>query len=151
MFSGEFRTELARQATGTIDFYDVSMESARFADGEQDRPFVDYLHALFADRPVDLLVPLGGPAARFVQRNRQRLFPATPALIASTIEQPPSKPRVNATRSVSDHTFSDDLGAGMPNTRNNTREVWSGSTLESSSNWCTVTSKMRAVSSARST
>jgi hypothetical protein len=72
--------------------------------------------------------------------------------IDSTIEQPPWVSRLNATKSVSDQTSSACLSGGsMPSTRRSVREVWSGSTLESSSNWCTVTSRMRAVSSARST
>jgi hypothetical protein len=53
--------------------------------------------------------------------------------------------------SVSDQTSSGSSGGSMPSTRSSVRDAWSGSTLDSSSSWWTVTSRMRAVSSARST
>jgi hypothetical protein len=45
------------------------------------------------------------------------------AEMASTIEQPPPNPRLNATRSVSDQTSSGASGGSMPSTRSNTRDV----------------------------
>ena len=45
--------------------------------------FVDYLGALYAQRPPDLIVAFSGPAARFVQRHRADLFPTTPMLLAA--------------------------------------------------------------------
>ena len=72
-------------------------------------------------------------------------------LTASTIEQPPGTSRANATRSVSAHISSRAFGGSIPSTSSRMRDARSGSTLESSSSWWTVTSRMRAVSSARST
>ena len=46
-------------------------------------PFVDYLDALYAKDPLDLIVAIGAPAANFVQRHRQRLFPKTPMIFTS--------------------------------------------------------------------
>jgi signal transduction histidine kinase len=43
---------------------------------------VDYLRSLFSERDLDLVVTMGAPAARFVQRHRDQLFTATPLLIA---------------------------------------------------------------------
>ena len=45
--------------------------------------FVEYLKALYAQRPPDLIVALGAPAARFVQQHRADLYPATPMLLTS--------------------------------------------------------------------
>ena len=42
--------------------------------------FVDYLHALYAGKPPELIVAIGAPAANFVQRYRERIFPGTPML-----------------------------------------------------------------------
>ena len=71
--SGRFREELIRQSTDPVDYYEISLETARFAGAEQERPFVDYLQALFAQRRLDLVVPVGAPAARFAPRPCQRM------------------------------------------------------------------------------
>jgi len=82
-FAAYLRTDLAEQSPEPLDLYEVSLETARFAEGEQEAPFMDYLLALLAERPPDLVVTIGGPAARFAQRYRQRLFPSTPMLLAA--------------------------------------------------------------------
>src|SRR5215211_6817891 len=84
-FSETFRSELARQSSEPLDFFDVGLGSARF-EGAEEAPFVDYLRALFAGHRVHLVVPMGGPACRFAQKHRARLFPDTPMLLAS-VEQ----------------------------------------------------------------
>ena len=38
---------------------------------------------LYAQRPPDLIVAMGGPAARFIQRYRAGLYPTTPMLLAA--------------------------------------------------------------------
>src|SRR5207244_13232515 len=43
-------------------------------------PFVYYLHALFAKLQLDLVIAIGDPAANFLQRQRQKLFPSVPAV-----------------------------------------------------------------------
>ena len=74
-YSGNFRTELARQSAQPVDLYDFSLESARFSEAPlNERPFVEYIRALFEGRPVDLLVTIGGPAARFGTSHRAELF-----------------------------------------------------------------------------
>jgi signal transduction histidine kinase len=82
-FSEMFRTELAQQYGESIEFFDAALESARFEGDSTETLFTAYLEALFADRKLDLVVPIGGPAARFVQRYRGRLFPKTPMLLAA--------------------------------------------------------------------
>jgi PAS domain S-box-containing protein len=81
--AGGFRTELVRQSPVPVDIYEVTLESARFPGTPREGPFLNYLLALFAGQRLDLVVPMGGPAARFAQRHRQLLFPATPMLLAA--------------------------------------------------------------------
>jgi formate hydrogenlyase transcriptional activator len=76
--SSTFRAELARQAAAPIDFVEASLESTMFAEDSSETPLVDYLRALFAKRPADLIVPIGAPAFFFLQRHS--LFPDVPVL-----------------------------------------------------------------------
>lgn len=82
----KLRGELARQSSEPIDEYEVSLATARFVQGDRDEPFVAYLESLFAGRRLDLVITIGGPAADFVQRHRQRLFSSVPVLFTS-VEQ----------------------------------------------------------------
>ena len=66
-----------------VDFHDHSLLNARLADDKSDGPFVDYLQALYADKPPDLIVAIGAPAANFVQRYRERLFPEAPMVFTA--------------------------------------------------------------------
>lgn len=68
------RSELARQSQNAVDFHEHSLVSARGNTEKSEVPFVDYLHALYAEHPLDLIVAIGAPAANFVQRHRPRLF-----------------------------------------------------------------------------
>jgi signal transduction histidine kinase len=81
--SGRFREELIKQSTDPVDYYEISLETARFGGADQERPFVDYLQALFAQRRLDLVVPVGAPAARFALRHRERLFGSAPMLFVA--------------------------------------------------------------------
>jgi hypothetical protein len=78
-----FRTELDRQWPQPIDLYEASLAIARFADNDQEAPFVDYLRALFTNHRLDLVVTIGAPAASFFQRHRQQLFSSTPMLLTA--------------------------------------------------------------------
>ncbi|HXW19851.1 MAG TPA: sensor histidine kinase [Roseiarcus sp.] len=82
-FSAAFRKDLSRRSPWPIDFYEASIETARFRESEDEGPLVEYLHSLFAARKLDLIVSIGGPAARFSQRYRAQLFPSTPLLISA--------------------------------------------------------------------
>ncbi len=79
--AGSFRAELIKKSPEQIDLYEVSLDTARVLDSRDEGPFVDYIHALLSERKPDLIVPIGAPAAFFVQRNRARLFPMTPMLV----------------------------------------------------------------------
>jgi signal transduction histidine kinase len=77
------RSEISRRSEGPVDFHDHSLVTARLADEKSDGPFVEYLHALYAENPPALIVAIGAPAANFVQRYRPRLFPETPMLFTA--------------------------------------------------------------------
>jgi signal transduction histidine kinase len=85
-FTRDFRQDLVLQSPRTIDLYEASLATARFAGDQQEGPFVDYLRALFADHQLDLVITIGAPAAGFIERNRKQLFPATPMLYTA-VEQ----------------------------------------------------------------
>ena len=82
-FADYLRTDLAEKSTYPIDRFEVSLEIARFTEGERDEAFVSYLRAVFADHPPDLIVTMISPAARFIQRHRRDLFPSTPVIFAA--------------------------------------------------------------------
>lgn len=77
------RAEISRQSKTPIDFHDHSLVTARLGDEKSDVPFVEYLHALYADNPPELIIAIGAPAANFVQRYRQQLFPTIPMLFTA--------------------------------------------------------------------
>jgi signal transduction histidine kinase len=85
-YSNAIRAELARQSPWPIEVSDHSLMSARNSDGDSERPFVEYLRAYYTKKPPDLIVSIGAPAAAFVQRHRQQLFPGSPMLLTA-VEQ----------------------------------------------------------------
>jgi signal transduction histidine kinase len=79
--AASFRAEIIKKSPQPIDLYEVSLDTARVQDSKEDAPFVEYIKALLSGRPPDLIVPVGAPAAFFLQRNRPQLFPRTPMMI----------------------------------------------------------------------
>jgi signal transduction histidine kinase len=82
-FSKSVRTELFRKMPREIDLFEATLETARIPGNLDDGPFAEYLGALFKDRPLDLIITVSGPASKFLQRHRQRLFPKTPMLFTA--------------------------------------------------------------------
>jgi signal transduction histidine kinase len=80
------RSEIGRRWQKPVDFLDQSLVNARLEDENAEGLFAEYLRALYTSRPVDLIVAIGAPAAAFVQRYRQTLFPATP-MVFTAVEQ----------------------------------------------------------------
>src|SRR6478736_2888853 len=80
-YAKAIRTELDRQSPWPLDIIENSLITARFSDENPEAPFVEYLRALFAKHPLDLIVSIGAPAASFVQRHRQQLFATTPMVL----------------------------------------------------------------------
>ena len=85
LYAEAIRAEISRR--GNVDFQDHSLLTARLNSDKSDGPFVDYLHALNADQPPDLIVAIGAPAANFVQRHRKDLFPKTPMVFTAVQER----------------------------------------------------------------
>lgn len=79
----DLRAELNLIRKEPCDYYEIPLELSRFDSEERQAPFVDYLTALMASRRPDLVVTLGGPAARVGQHYRERLFPEVPMLFAA--------------------------------------------------------------------
>jgi signal transduction histidine kinase len=82
-YAKQIRAELDRQSPWPLDVREHSLESARSGDANPEPPFVQYLTALYAGRRPDLIVAVGAPAAAFMVRHRQQLFPEAPALFTA--------------------------------------------------------------------
>ena len=82
--TAQFRDELIRQSPEPIDLYEVSLQLGRHAHPQDETPFIGYLGALYSEGDPALLVAVGAPAARFVLKNRAKVFPSTPLLIVGT-------------------------------------------------------------------
>jgi hypothetical protein len=85
-YARAIRAELVQQSPWPLNLYEYSLVTARFSDEDPEVPFVEYLRALFAKRPLDLIVSIGAPAAAFVQRHRQQLFSTTP-MVFTAVDQ----------------------------------------------------------------
>ena len=85
-YARTIRAELDRQSPWPLEIAEHSLMTARSSDENSEAPFVEYLRALHAKRPVDLIVSLGAPAVAFVQRHRQQLFTTTP-MVFTAVEQ----------------------------------------------------------------
>jgi signal transduction histidine kinase len=85
-YAQTIRSEISQQWHKPVDFLDQSLVNARLDDENSEILFAGYLRALYTGRPIDLIVAIGAPAAAFVQRYRQQLFPATP-MVFTAVEQ----------------------------------------------------------------
>src|SRR3954447_20010558 len=86
-YAQAIRTELDRQSPWPLEIIDQSLMTAREPDEDPELPFVEYLRAIFTKRPIHLIVSIGAPAAAFVQRRRQQLFPTTPMIFTAVEER----------------------------------------------------------------
>lgn len=82
-FAGLFRPELSRSSSDPIDFIEVSLQPARASRTDPDASTLDAIRSVVAGRKLELVVPIGGPAATFVQKHGQQLFETTPVLLAA--------------------------------------------------------------------
>ncbi len=77
------RTTLAKELGEPVDIHEASLEAARFVDPVKEAAFADYLKARFEGQKLDLVVPVGAPAVKFVNQRRERLFPNTPIVFTA--------------------------------------------------------------------
>lgn len=82
-FSNDFTRELSRQFSGRVNFYEVSLQPAEFSENPPEVPVVNYLQSMFSGTQLDLVVAIGGPAARFIAKYQAQIFPLTPVLLTS--------------------------------------------------------------------
>jgi hypothetical protein len=47
-----FRAEPVKRSPGPIDAYEVLIDTERFIDGQEEAPFIEYLHALLSKRKL---------------------------------------------------------------------------------------------------
>ena len=85
-YAQTIRSEISQRWHEPVDFLDHSLVNARQDDEPSEAAFVEYLRTLYVSRPVDLIIAIGAPAAAFIQRHRQRLFPKTP-MVFTAVEQ----------------------------------------------------------------
>jgi len=85
-YAAQIRAELDRQSPWPLDVREQALETARSGDLDPEPLFVLYLQGLYAAHSPDLIVSIGAPAAAFIQRHRQQLFPTAPVLFTA-IEQ----------------------------------------------------------------
>ena len=81
-FSSAFRAALAARSPAPVELHEFSLEGALSPGIDSEGPLISYLAAFDAEHRIDLVVAVGITATRFVQRNRARIFTATPLLIA---------------------------------------------------------------------
>jgi signal transduction histidine kinase len=80
------KAELERQSQWPLELQEHTLLTARFNDPGPEAPFVDYLRSLYTGRAPDIVLSIGAPAARFVQKYRAQLFPETP-MVLTAVEQ----------------------------------------------------------------
>jgi signal transduction histidine kinase len=85
-YARAIRLELERQSPWPLDIQEHALVTARSSDENPEAAFVDYLRALHSNRKPDLIVSIGAPAAAFVQRHRQHLFPEAP-MVLTVVDQ----------------------------------------------------------------
>lgn len=86
-YAKAIRTELERQSPWYIDIQDHPVVTARSAEDDSEVIFADYIRALYRKKPPDLIIAVGAPAALFVQRRRDQLFPNVPMLLTAVDER----------------------------------------------------------------
>jgi signal transduction histidine kinase len=86
-YAKTIRSELQRQSPWELDITDHSLVTARSKNEDPEVAFVAYLSALFSERPPDLIVSIGAPAAVFVQHYRPQLFANIPMVFTAVEER----------------------------------------------------------------
>ena len=87
VISSRFREALLEESSIAIDLYEASLHSRLLGETHDERSFIEYLHALFAGRRLELVVAMGAPAGRFFLEHRSEISPSTPLLITGADER----------------------------------------------------------------
>jgi signal transduction histidine kinase len=105
-FTGDFRVSLDEFAGKPVNVVEIVVGPTGFI-GAPGEAVVDYIRAMYVDRPApDLIVTAGGPAAVFARQHRDHLFPESPLLFASVdqrfLQGAPLRPNEGAVPVVND-------------------------------------------------
>jgi|SRR4051812_22978101 hypothetical protein len=80
------KAELEQQSPWPLDLQEQSLLTTRFNSPGPEELFVAYLRSLYSDNQPDIVISIGGPAARFLQQYRAQIFPHTP-MVLTAVEQ----------------------------------------------------------------
>jgi signal transduction histidine kinase len=86
-YARSIKAALEKQSPWPLDIYEHTLLTARFDNPGPEAPFVNYLSSLYRGRPPSVVVSVGAPAARFIQKYREQLFPATPMVLTAVEER----------------------------------------------------------------
>ena len=78
--STAFESTLKRELGTAVDLDEVSLDMARYAQPDMEQAFAEFLGKRMLEWQPDLVVPIGGPAGRFVAKFRNKLLPQTPVI-----------------------------------------------------------------------
>lgn len=85
-YARSIKEELEQQSPWPLDIQEHALLTARFNNPGPEAPFVEYLSSLYQGAPPDLVLSIGAPAARFLQKYRGKLFPDVP-MVLTAVEQ----------------------------------------------------------------
>lgn len=78
-----FRRELASRSPEPVVFIEASLDAGRTIRPAEAAAFAGYLRERFADPAPDLIVSVAGPAANFLARHRDAIFPGVPLMMTA--------------------------------------------------------------------
>jgi len=81
--SAELKIALSRNISAPLDIYEESLDLDRFPSSPAQSGMAEFLKKRFSAHRIDLVVPIGAPAAQFLVQYRESVFPGTPALFLS--------------------------------------------------------------------
>ena len=82
-----FRTDLAKRSAQPVAFIEAHLDFGRTVNEDEKVAFLGYLRARFAAAPPDVVVTIGGPAARLYLQHRKELFPDVPVVLGAIDER----------------------------------------------------------------
>ncbi|UVO33606.1 HAMP domain-containing histidine kinase [Bradyrhizobium arachidis] len=85
-YARSIKAELERRSPWPLDIQEHTLLTARFNNPGPEAPFIEYLASLYQGSLPDIVISIGAPAARFVQRYRGKLFPGTP-MVLTVVEE----------------------------------------------------------------
>ena len=94
-----------------VDFYSEYFDFVRFPRPEYESEYLDFLRLKYAEKRIDLLILIGDVVIDFVSRNRNVLFPGTPAVFYTLT--PPGSHFANSTGLTNPLHFSGSLDLAL--------------------------------------